>query len=88
MRQITLVTRPGCHLCDDARLILTDLQSERSFELVELSVDTDPELHAKFTDHVPVVLLDGAVIAYWTVARSQILAVLDNPAAPVSVPLL
>lgn len=88
MRQLTLVTRTGCHLCDDARIQLEQLRAEQSFELREVSVDEHPELRSKYSDHVPVVMLDGAVIAFWTVDTAQVKAALENPAVPVSLPLL
>jgi glutaredoxin len=54
-RTVTLYSRPGCHLCDDALALLA------RFDLkpVVVNVDQQPELMAKYGDCVPVVLIDG-----------------------------
>ena len=59
MKKIVLVTRHGCHLCDDALTLLQDLGLHP--ELAD--VDADDELHRLYDFRVPVVLLDDAVIA-------------------------
>jgi glutaredoxin len=53
--QVTLYTRAGCHLCDDAKAIL-----ERYGLTVEpIDIDADPQLQAKYNECVPVVVIDG-----------------------------
>jgi len=58
-----LYSRPGCHLCDDARSILTSLLAERAARglatppLVERDIETDPELERAFLTTIPVVEL-------------------------------
>lgn len=53
--QVILYTRPGCHLCDDAKLLL------ESFGLTpqDVDIDQDEQLRARYTDCVPVVVVDG-----------------------------
>lgn len=57
---LTLLTRAYCHLCDDMRTALAPLAAEARMPIVELDVDADPQLEARFGDRVPV-LLDGGV---------------------------
>jgi len=57
---LTLLTRAYCHLCDDMRTALAPLAAEARMQIVELDVDADPQLEARFGDRVPV-LLDGGV---------------------------
>ena len=71
---ITLVTKPGCHLCDAARDVVTsvvaDLESETSVAPIaveELSIFDDPALLAKYEEEIPVVLIDGRVHNIWRV---------------------
>jgi glutaredoxin len=55
MARITLYTRPGCHLCDDARVVL-----ERIGEpFDEVDIETDDDLHRRYLERIPVVALDG-----------------------------
>jgi len=54
-RGLVLLGKPGCHLCDDARVVL-----ERVGEaFVEVDITTDDALHATYIERIPVVLLDG-----------------------------
>ena len=56
---VTLYGRPGCHLCDDARVQLTGLSSELGFSLEEVDIETDDELHSRYLERIPVVALEG-----------------------------
>jgi len=71
---ITLVTKPGCHLCDAARdvvaSVVADLESEASVAPIaveEVSILDDPALLAKYEEEIPVVLIDGRVHNIWRV---------------------
>ncbi len=57
---VTLYTRPGCHLCEQARLVLDRVQQQHDFELVECDIDQDEALHRRYFDRIPVIALDGA----------------------------
>ena len=61
---VVLYTRPGCHLCDEARdTILRLRESGGGFELREIDIDRDDELHARFLERIPVVEVDGEIVA-------------------------
>lgn len=60
-RQVTLLTRPGCHLCHKARAVVANITEELGASWQELNVDDDAELCARYTDQVPVTLIDGAL---------------------------
>ena len=59
MRTITLYGRPGCHLCDDARAILRQIQAARPFVLQEVDIETDDRLFKRYLERIPVIALDG-----------------------------
>ncbi len=59
MRTVTLYTRPGCHLCDDARAALRQLSAQHEFEIREVNIETDDVLHAAYLERIPVICLDG-----------------------------
>jgi glutaredoxin len=67
---VVLVTRQGCHLCEEALSLLEELGAQP--ELVD--VDSDDELHRLYDFRVPVVLLDGKVIAEGRVTLDQLTA--------------
>lgn len=59
MVRVTLYTRVGCHLCDDAKEVLDAVREELPFDLDVTDIDTDPALVALYTHEVPVVLVGG-----------------------------
>jgi glutaredoxin len=57
--QITVYSKPDCHLCDDAMAVLRRLQGEHSFELTELDITQDERLHRAYFERIPVIAIDG-----------------------------
>ena len=60
MSTVALYTRPGCHLCDDARDAIERVRATTPFELVEIDIESDDALHRAYLERIPVVTLDGA----------------------------
>ena len=56
---VTLYSRPGCHLCDEAREALERVRARAPFTVDEINIETDDELHARYLERIPVVALDG-----------------------------
>ena len=68
---VTLVTRRGCHLCEEAESLLRRLASELGFSYAEVDVDADPARQAEYSDRVPVILIDGREHGYWRVEEAR-----------------
>ena len=71
MTTITLIGKPGCHLCDVAREVtervlaeLPEAVAER-VEVREASIDDDPALFDLWWEKIPVVLIDNQLHAHW-----------------------
>ena len=60
--RVTLYGKPGCHLCDEAKAVLRELQQEFAFELREIDITTDPALDHAWLEEIPVGYLDGRKI--------------------------
>ena len=72
--RLTLIGKPGCHLCDDAREVVRAVMSEvestdasRRIELDEVSILDDDALRAQYAEEIPVLLIDGEVHNYWRI---------------------
>ena len=64
MRRLVLYGRPDCHLCDEARAIVTPLVAEAGdVELVEIDIESDDVLFRRYLERIPVLELDGHVIS-------------------------
>jgi glutaredoxin len=56
---VTLYSRPGCHLCDDARTMLLRVRADIEFALTEVDITTDDALHKRYLERIPVICVDG-----------------------------
>jgi len=81
--RLTLIGKPGCHLCDDAREVVQAVMSEieatdaaRRIELDELSILDDEALRARYAEEIPVLLIDGEVHNYWRIDPVRLKTVL------------
>jgi glutaredoxin len=72
--KVILVTRQGCHLCDEALRLLEELGVHPELR----DVDADDELHRLYDFRVPVVLIDGAVVAEGWITREQLVTGLGS----------
>jgi Glutaredoxin-like domain (DUF836) len=70
--RITLISKPGCHLCDLAREVIERVAADLGAGWVELSILDDPELSAAYSEQIPVTLVDGAQHDYWRVDESRL----------------
>lgn len=76
--RITLIGRAGCHLCDAAREVVRAVADDTGVGWVEVSVDDDPELLARWSEDVPVTLVDGRPHDYWRVDEARLRAALAH----------
>ena len=74
--RITLYSRPGCHLCDDARDVIARVCADLGEEYDEVSIDGDPELSERFGEEVPVTFVDGRQHDFWRVDEARLRAAL------------
>jgi glutaredoxin len=56
---ITLYGKPGCHLCDEARAVVTRAIAGQAVELEEVDVTLDPVLERRYGERIPVIAVDG-----------------------------
>jgi len=56
-RDVTIYSRPGCHLCEDVKKGIAPLLSEFGAPLTEINIDEDAELRARYDYDVPVIFL-------------------------------
>ena len=59
MTRVTLYSRPGCHLCDEARAALRNAREHAPFDVDEINIEDDDVLHARYLERIPVVAIDG-----------------------------
>ena len=67
MTIVTIYSRTGCHLFEDALKVLESLKDELNFEITEVFIDGDQELQALYGEQIPVTHIDGIHHDYWRV---------------------
>ena len=72
MTRVTLIGKPGCHLCDVARVVVADECDAAGVAWEERSILDDAELAEKYWEWIPVVLVDGVKVAHWRVDPQEL----------------
>jgi hypothetical protein len=82
--ELTLIAKPGCHLCDDAELAIERVVTpflaanpSTSIEMKKLNILDDAELAARYSEEIPVLLINGKVHNYWRIDEERFAAALN-----------
>lgn len=75
---IELIGKPMCHLCDDARAVVSTVCDGLGLAWQEVSILDDPALYDEFWERIPVVRVDGRIVAIWRVSAADLHEVLTE----------
>jgi glutaredoxin len=70
-REVTLYTRPGCHLCEEAKAAIAPLLREYGASFREVNIDEDSVLRERYGWDVPVIFLGARKAAKYRVNVEQ-----------------
>jgi glutaredoxin len=70
---VTLYSRPGCHLCEEARATLDRLRADTAFEIDEVDIEADDVLHARYLERIPVVAIEGEELFDYTIDEEALI---------------
>lgn len=76
--RVTLIGKPGCHLCDEARAVVARVCEQVGVAWEEVSILDDPSLADRFADLIPVTLVDGAEFSAWRVDEGALTRALTS----------
>ncbi len=74
--RVTLYSRPGCHLCQDAREVIERVCADVGTSFDEVDITTSPELQETYGEQIPVTLVDGRRHDFWRVDEARLRAAL------------
>jgi glutaredoxin len=76
VNRVRLLSKPGCHLCEDAEAVVASVCAEvgATFEVVDVTQDC--ELLEKYGEQIPVTFVDGAQHDFWRVDEARLRAAL------------
>lgn len=77
--KVTLLSRRGCHLCDEARAVIARVAGDLGVDWEERDIDASPEDLACYSDMVPVTFIDDVQHDFWRVSEDRLRAALLDP---------
>ena len=76
--ELTLIGKPGCHLCEDAQdavaRVISSFEADQksvNVSLTEKNILDDAELAARYSEEIPVLLINGKVHNYWRIDEER-----------------
>jgi glutaredoxin len=76
--RITLLTKPGCHLCDDARAVIIRVAADLGVPWDERDITQSEQDMAEYWDKIPVTMVDGVTQDFWRVSENRLRAALTR----------
>ncbi len=76
--RVTLYGRPGCHLCDEARRVVSRVCADLGEGFVEVDIDGDAALIERFGEEIPVTFVDGRQHDFWRVDEVRLRSALTH----------
>jgi len=71
-RTVTLIRKPGCHLCDDAQAVVEKVCGEVGARWEARDISQDERLYEQYWEQIPVVLVDGRQHTFWRVDEQRL----------------
>lgn len=79
MNRVVLYSKPGCHLCEDAREVIARVCADLDVGWAEVDIQSDPALFRKFGEQIPVTYVDGYQHDFWRVDEERLREALAAP---------
>jgi len=70
--RVLLYSKPGCHLCDDARAVVERVCADLGTSYDEVDITTSPDLMNAYADQIPVTFVDGRQHDFWRVDEARL----------------
>jgi len=74
--RVTLLSKPGCHLCEEARAVIEKVATELGVPWEQVDISRDEQLYSRWWEQIPVTLIDGEQHDFWRVSETRLRAAL------------
>ena len=75
--RLELYTRPGCHLGNDLRAMCERLAGEIAFDLIEVNIEGDPAVQARYEREVPILFVEGRLVVRYRTSERELRRILN-----------
>jgi thiol-disulfide isomerase/thioredoxin len=82
--ELTIYSRPGCHLCDEMKAVVRRVAESNPLmpvNVIEIDISTDPALEARYGVEIPVLMVDGKKAAKYRIEEEELVRVLAGRAS-------
>jgi Glutaredoxin-like domain (DUF836) len=76
--RVVLLSRPGCHLCEEAAAVIGRVTADLGIAWVERNINDNPDDVREYSDMVPVTFVDGVQHDFWRVSEDRLRAALGG----------
>ena len=76
--RVRLLSKPGCHLCDDARAVVATVCADLGETYEDVDITGDPDLMRTYGEEIPVTFVDGKQHDFWRVDAVRLRAALSS----------
>lgn len=76
--RVQIIGKPGCHLCEDAEVVVARVCAEVGETYEVVSILDDPELADRYFEEIPVILVDGRQHDFWRVNEERLRRLLSD----------
>ena len=76
---LTIYTRPGCHLCQEMKIVVERVVRNTGAvaQIDEVDIANDPDLEARYGQEIPVLLVNGKRAAKYRITENELMRVLN-----------
>jgi glutaredoxin len=79
LARVRLLSKPGCHLCDDARAVIDAVCAELGEQYDDVDISSDHDLAVRYAEQIPVTFVDGRQHDFWRVDAERLRRALRGP---------
>ena len=76
--QVTLYSKPGCHLCEEMKAEISKANCAGLYELQEINIESDAELFARYRNDIPVLSINGVEVFKYRLSSTDFRDCLDQ----------
>jgi len=78
MKKMILYSKPDCYLCDEMKNVIANLKKESEFDFEEINIELNEILFDKYKEKIPVLMLNGRMIAKYRITREKLFKILTS----------
>lgn len=78
MTRLTIYSRPGCHLCEEMKALVSSVGTTPRFSLEEVDISSDEDLERRYGLEIPVLMVNGRKVAKYRIGEAALRRILSD----------